>query len=254
MGSNFRKTMKDYCLPISQRKERNSALELLRIIAMFLIVLSHACYHSGFDYSTYEISFNKLFVQWGVLGNLGVDIYALISGYFLCKKTKSYRSIIRLLLQVWFYSYVLFIICKFGFHFSYSAKDYWRVFLPTIYKEYWFFSVYFVLCLLSPYVNEFLEKVERKTVKNLILTMFGLWVIIPTLTKQDMYSGHLVHLLFFYLVGAYFRLYPDHVIKNKNRIICMTSFSFALLFLSTFVFNYWGESVAVCKRFITKCL
>ena len=65
---------------------RNSAVETLRIFAMALIVLSHACVHSRFDLSSMGFGFNRLFVQWGCLGDLGVILFVLISGYFLCRK------------------------------------------------------------------------------------------------------------------------------------------------------------------------
>lgn len=226
---------------INQKQARNSALELLRIVAMLFIVLSHACVHSHFHFSPSTISLNSLFVQWGVLGNLGVDIYALISGYFLCKSAKSYRSVIRLLLQVWFYSYTLFLVCKFVFHYTYSSGDYLQVFFPTVFQEYWFFTAYVVLSLLAPYVNSFLSKADRITTRNLIITMLILWVIIPTLTSQNMYAGALAELLFFYIVGAYFRLYPDYVIRNKLMLIGITVFSFVLLFGSTVVINFLAK-------------
>lgn len=226
------------------KKERNSSLELLRILAMLFIVLSHACVHSRFDLSSSSVNINSLFVQWGVLGNLGVDIYVLISGYFLCKKENNYYSIIKLLLQVWFYSYLLFVICRCIFDFSYTSKDYFRFFFPTLFKEYWFFTAYFVLNLLSPYINIFLKKSNRVVIRNMIIMMFVIWIILPTFTLQSMYSNELVQILFFYIVGAYFRLYPDFTIKNNLITIGLTIISFLLLFSSTVVLNVLGEYIS----------
>lgn len=220
-----------------QRQARNSALELLRILAMLFIVLSHACVHSGFDPAARSLSLNSLFVRWSVLGNLGVDIYVLLSGYFLCRKKSTLRQLLRLLLQVWFYSLTLFVICRFGFRHTYTPNGCWRVFLPTIFQEYWFFTAYFVLSLLAPCINLFLEKAERRTLRNLILTMFLLWVLIPTFTLQTMFSSYLEQFLFFYLVGAYFRLYPDHVLRSRKAALCLTGASFLLLFGLTVAFD-----------------
>jgi len=89
---------------------RNSAIELLRIIAMLFIVLSHFCVHSNFNLSQMPFSFNKTILQWGALGNLGVDIFMIISGFFLCKSKLKTKSISKLLTQVWFYSVFLFFI------------------------------------------------------------------------------------------------------------------------------------------------
>ena len=43
-------------------EKRNSAIESLRIVAMLAIVLSHACVHSGFEFSPLTISLNHFFV------------------------------------------------------------------------------------------------------------------------------------------------------------------------------------------------
>lgn len=65
-------------------EERNSAFELLRIIAMMAIVICHFATHGGFDFDTTTVTVPKLwwyFMEMG--GNFGVNIFVLISGYFL---------------------------------------------------------------------------------------------------------------------------------------------------------------------------
>lgn len=222
---------------------RNSSLELLRIIAMLFIVLSHACAHSRFDYSLSGLSWNKLFVQWGALGHIGSGLFMLISGYFLCTKRRNYQSLIRLFLQVWFYSVILFLVCKFGFQYPYSLYDYVTVFFPAVFQEYWFFTVYTVIILLCPYINLFLEKGGREAHRDLLVVMFFLWVLIPTFTLQSIFGSSLIQMLFYYIVGAYFRLYPEYTLKNKRIIIGYTIAGFALLFTSTFMLDYLGESI-----------
>ena len=234
--------------PKIMNSSRNSAIELLRIIAMFLIVLSHACCHSSFDIASSSISFNKLLVQWGFLGNIGVNIFVLISGYYLCTKSKTGKSLIQLILQVWFYSVVLFVICKFVFQYRYSFMDYFKVFLPTIFGEYWFFSAYFILSLLSPYLNCFLNRADRNTIKYLICIMVVLWIVIPTFTFQSMYGNDLTRMVLFYVIGAYFKLYPDSLSLKKSVPICLTAFSFFLLFASTLALDYVGQYVDILKN------
>ena len=95
-------------------KNRNSNIELLRLIAMLMILLSHSSVHGGFPHENSAIMFNNFFLDAIVLGNIGVDIFFLISGYFLCYQTTlNYSALFRLLFQVLFYS----IIC-YGIHLS----------------------------------------------------------------------------------------------------------------------------------------
>lgn len=67
-----------------QLKIRNSSIELLRILAMIMIVSCHFATHGGFSFDVKIVSIPRLwwsFIEMG--GNLGVDIFVLISGYML---------------------------------------------------------------------------------------------------------------------------------------------------------------------------
>ena len=225
----------------SGANERNSSIEFLRVIAMLFIVMSHACVHSNFDISASAINFNKLFVQWGTLGNLGVDIYVLISGYFLCQKKREYRSILRLFLQVWFYSVLLFLFSSIVLNYNYSVKALLGVIFPTIFQEYWFFTTYIILSLLMPYINVVLEKLGKHSLERLICLMAILWIVIPTFTLQTMYGNALLEFIMLYIIGAYFRMYPQNILSTKSRRYCLLIISGFLLFLSTFVLDYLGK-------------
>ncbi len=227
---------------------RNSNIEILRIIAMFFIVISHACVHSGFDAATSNILFNNLFVQWGVLGNLGVDIFVIITGYFLCTKPASHKSLGKLFVQLWFYSILLFLVCRFAFGYTYSLKSILTVILPTIFAEYWFFTAYVILALISPYLNILINHATKKQMEKFVLCMLAIWVLIPTFTKQRFFAGEIPQFIMFYMIGAYFRNYPDNFLKNKLYRTFLTIFSFALLFLSTFVLDFLGSKIALFQN------
>lgn len=64
------------------RQERQTNMEALRILSMFFIVSFHLSYKSGFDFS--DPTPNLLWVKslW-LLGELGVNLFMLVTGYFL---------------------------------------------------------------------------------------------------------------------------------------------------------------------------
>lgn len=234
-----------------QKTPRNSSIELLRLLAMGMIVLSHICCHSGYDtvYSTFSV--NRLFVQFGYLGNLGVALFIMISGYFQCGFRV--RSLSRLLSQVWFYSIGLFLVCRFGFGYAYSPKMLRQVFFPTIYGEYWFFTAYVVFFLLTPFINALIRILSREQFRTLLVLLTGLWVLIPTITRQQLYGTELPQFLMYYLLGAYLRLYPDNRLRRKavNRTFALGSFG--ILYLLTAVLGYLErytpEVFGVSQRF-----
>jgi surface polysaccharide O-acyltransferase-like enzyme len=200
---------------------------------MLFIVLSHACGHGGLDKASAPLTLNKFFLQWGSLGSMSVNIFVLISGYFMCEKEFKLVSVSRLLAQTWFYSIALFLVCRFGFGYSYSMSQLVTVFLPTIFCEYWFLSAYIILLLLSPFLNQLLAALSRKQHLQLITTTLFLWVVIRTFTTSEMMGGATPHFVTIYIIGAYFRKCPQNWFSVKRHRIMVTAGSFALLFLSS---------------------
>ncbi len=221
----------------NQKTQRNSNVELLRIIAMFMIVLSHICVHSNFQTGAMPFSFNKLFLQFGTLGNLGTDIFIIITGYFLCTSAFKPNNLIKLHNQVWFYSVISFLIFLFCFNYNYTFEEYLMVFLPTIFKEYWFFSAYFILFIFSPFINMFLQTLDQNKHTIFLGLAILLWVVIPTFTKQPMFAGDLILFLLLYSIGAYLKFYPQNVFNNFNVRLGVTIISILLLFLSTTIID-----------------
>jgi len=229
-------------------EKRNSAIESLRIVAMLAIVLSHACVHSGFEFSPLTISLNHFFVQWGVFGNLGVDIFILISGYFLSTRELSTKSLSKLWAQVWFYSIFLFCVCKFAFGVTYSLKEYLQVFFPVIFAEYWFFTAYVVLLMISPCLNILIREATQNQLRNSLLCMICMWVIIPTFTTKNLYGSEIPQFAMLYMVGAYFKKYPCNILQKKEFRISLTFVSLGLMFLSTVVLDLLGTKFSIFQN------
>ena len=78
---------------IEIKKERNSAFEILRILSMFFIILSHILYHTNklpkLKSGNYFIIINNRYIFLRIISNfgkLGDNIFIMISGYFSIKK------------------------------------------------------------------------------------------------------------------------------------------------------------------------
>lgn len=219
-------------------KKRNSSIELLRIIAMLFIVLSHYSVHGGFKFDSINNYFNRFFLQIIVLGNLGVDIFVLISGYFNIKSKYSFKKVIQLIAQVLFYSIFFYVIFILSGNTTFSIKTFIKTIFPTIFQEYWFFTTYIIMYIFTPYINKFLKYITRNTHLKLIITMLIIWSIIPTFTPSDMYGNVVVQFFMLYLIGAYIRLYPDNLLSRKKTItIILVSICIILLLLSTIILD-----------------
>lgn len=85
---------------------RKSNLELLRIISMILIVMSHCDDIFGlYSLYRYTLGINKLITDWlHIGGQIGVGCFLLISGYFMVDQKITAKKIIKTAGVTWFYS------------------------------------------------------------------------------------------------------------------------------------------------------
>ena len=71
----------------NKMRERNSTIEMLRIFAMILVVMSHCAVHGGVVSNEAKIS-NWFYIG----GEIGVAIFILISGYFMVDEKVSMKK------------------------------------------------------------------------------------------------------------------------------------------------------------------
>lgn len=92
-------------------KIRQSNFELLRIVAMFLIIISHILARISIEESPASFSLNVLLVNcrqmFGTVGNM---LFIFISGWFITETTFSWRKFAALWFEVFFYSVAIGVI------------------------------------------------------------------------------------------------------------------------------------------------
>ena len=91
-------------------KKRKIGVEYLRIVSMLLIVANHFLLFTGVldNVKPFTISY---YIVWllEAIGYVGVDCYVLISGYFLIQSKFSWKKVLGLIGEVWFYSVVILV-------------------------------------------------------------------------------------------------------------------------------------------------
>ncbi|MDE5775333.1 MAG: acyltransferase family protein, partial [Treponemataceae bacterium] len=101
-----------------ETKTRDSNFELLRIFAMFIIILHHFAQHGIFfpPESASQFSFN-FFVKeilWGTPGAIGNWLFIFISGFFISEKSASKEKIFRLWFQIFSTSVIIGLVFYFA--------------------------------------------------------------------------------------------------------------------------------------------
>lgn len=230
-----------------QLKIRDSSIELLRIISMVMIVACHFATHGGFSFDMKSLSIPRLwwsFIEMG--GNLGVDIFVLISGYFLVTNNAhsfNFKRIFKFWSQVFVYSIIIFFI--FG---SMNISDFGlisciKAIFPITFDLWWFASTYFVLYLIHPFINMLLQKFDRKRYQTLIVTQLILWCIIPTFSTSNYQSNMLIWFVTLYCVAGYIRLFGLNPRFNAKTYLGFYTLFSTLRYLSCVILMIIGTKI-----------
>lgn len=197
--------------------ERNYGLDLLRIIAIYFVVLTHCATKSQFAFPD-GFSFNRLAAQLCMVGGFADGLFFMLSGYFLIQCHTELRHIVkkagRIFAKSFVYSTVLLFIFQYpniGLHQIYDAV------FSAIDGKYWFITIYIVVYLFHPYINVCLNNLSEHQYKKMMILQFILWIIVPEFFQFDVGAGTsmIPYGLMMYSIGAYFRLYPVTIYHRK---------------------------------------
>ena len=221
-----------------QVNARNSAMELLRIVSMIMIVFHHFAVHGGFKFGT-SFSITHFWYNLIVMGGkIGVNIFVLISGYYLIdnnKKLFDVTKIIKFIGQTWFYSVGIYAIGILTGIVDFNIKGAIKTLFPIIFSRYWFASTYFVLYLLHPFLNKLLRSIDKSLYQKLLLLLVVCWSIIPTFTSSSFQSNSLLWFVTLYTIAGYIKLYG----LNKK----FSTKHYSLFFLALLILTYSSSVV-----------
>ena len=231
---------------LSQGNQRNSNIELLRLLCVLLIVSMHVfgLYSSHLGLSgLLALSFNN------TIGNLGVSVFMLISGYFGIRFRLS--KLLGLWNVAWFWSVVLaFVVADF------SSSALVHAFFPILTDKYWFLTAYMVIFCLSPFIESLVHAITRRQFLWLIGVLALFFVVAPTLLKFEITSDSgkgVVNMMTVYLIGRYMALYglPRWTVGLRGAVllavvvVMVTVFDFILSVYTGTLFQLFARDNSI---------
>ncbi|MCR4703408.1 MAG: acyltransferase family protein [Saccharofermentans sp.] len=237
---------------------RNSNIELLRILAMMGVVMLH--------YNNPDLGGGMLAVPSGSLSEVlmfflesvfigAINVFIIISGYYLSDNKKlGFFKPITLYIQVFFFKILLYLIDLITSFQQFSIKG----MLSSLAPKYWFFSVYIALYMISPFINVLLEKLESKALRTLMILLIVLFSIQPTivdalaeyfdfsLNQMNFIGGagtnhgyNIVQFVLMYVIGVVIR-------KHESEFFRVPATTYILIFILctgiTTVWSYFQET------------
>ena len=208
------------------KTQRNSNIELLRIIAMLMIVAHHYVTDSLPSYYLLDGPNKWLSELLYSYGKTGVNIFVLITGYYMVNMSFSIKRPLKIIGQVWFYSAMTLLVCLMIPSVSEQIDSYqiFKSLFPVGLNQYWFATQYILLLAVAPFLNYFAHSAgkDKLTVCVIVLVMFN--SVVPCVHAA--LNGTLYFAFFstsgwfamLYLMAARIRLYsPDCEDRRELR-------------------------------------
>ncbi len=195
---------------------RHYGIDLLRIVAMFMVCVLHVNLLSG---SLGRVHSEDMSFQLGVLGSesvciMGINLFALITGYVSVLGTWRFSRYIRLWMQVAFYTVGIFVVRELLGQYGVlelqqiSLKGWFKMFSPIPFANvYWYFTAYTPLFLLIPFLNVAIKACSKKQLGITTLLICA----IAGIASIYYHNNNVISLIVLYIVGAYFRLYAPSI-------------------------------------------
>jgi hypothetical protein len=205
----------------SNRPQRNSSIELYRIIATFTVLVVHfnGWFVGDWPLPDYDISSPTLFrtgqMLIEALSIICVNMFVIISGYFGIKL--KFSSIVKLYIYLALIYIPLYLI-RFVFTHEFVFADFLERWFVISFAGY-FIQCYFMLMILSPVLNAFIEKYGRDSLKWVLVFWgvefwFGCFMDVEELGYNHGFS--VIHFVLMYMLARCIKLYEGDIKKIRK--------------------------------------
>lgn len=233
-------------------KERDTGLDLLRVLSMCGIVGLHILGQGGvLDHVDKSFNFvTGFFVE--ALFLCSVNIFAILSGYFYglrCFENFKIRNIVRLILVVLFYCLLITLLFMLFSNVPLGAKDWLFAMFPPLKGRYWYITNYVFLFFLMPYINRLTHQLPKHLFHNLLLVLIAFGSIVSTFGIRDFFvmnKGYsALWLTICYLIGVYIRMYgmPFRLKLKAWENVSLIAGNTALVVLSIYVLRPFAPTL-----------
>lgn len=216
--------------PSSPQKKRNVSVDLIRIIAMMMVVVLHVANMSGFVGMSYEQDAVAKWISncWEAPTIIAVNLFALLTGY-LCVEAK-WR--ISRYLVLWM-QMVFYVILINGTMWLLGEPVSLRGFLFGLWplsNVYWYFISYSALFAFMPFINRGIKAINKSEIRLLCVLSILIYSIFGFYSSRPLAGdGHCVLWLgVMYLCGAYIKLYGVYPPPCDSRYLVCSFASWCL--------------------------
>lgn len=217
---------------MEKKKDRESGIECLKIVAVFLIVLSHTTqtltsvngdlsvayqnYVLDVTCATTQIS-NLILAALRYLGAFGNTIFFICSAWFLVdSKRADKKKWFFMLVNIWVVSMLILGITFLLRSGDISGKLILTSVFPTTFMSNWYMTCYLVFYLLHPVLNILLAYLDQKTHFRISLVMFVLYFGFAFIRDTFYFYSSILLWITIYFIVAYLKTYCRDVMDSRK--------------------------------------
>lgn len=222
--------------------KRNSSIELMRLVAMLMIVGAHFCTFA-LDVTKLPFTSYRMLLQATIypMGKIGVVMFFAISAWFITEKGGIRTALRRVWLlerEVLFWSVALAASSLIIAPQSIGGKTVLASFFPLISGLWWYPTAYAIFLVLGPFAAEGLKLLGRGKHAALAITMFIVWTLLHGFWPIDGMSlggSNYAMFLYLYVLITYYRWYMQPM--SRRVAWTLTAIGFGIIALWQVLFS-----------------
>lgn len=223
-----------------EKKPRMANIELLRSIAMMMVITLH------------YLDKGKVLIPLGQEQSLiglcawmleafaivAVNVYVLISGYFLVETGFSWKRLVMLVAQVLFYSLLIPVVLGLTGVIQFSELNVYDLLyyvFPLQMNHYWFATAYILLYLFIPVLSLGVKQMKKEQLRlmiGLLLLAFSVSkTFLPFQFEIDARGYDVIWFICLFCIAAYIRRFGTEKITNSKKGFLLYGVGSAAVFL-----------------------
>lgn len=228
---------------------RNSNLELLKIIAILFIIISHTMPfyyipkdimgHIDINIVTRDIQ-TLILIILRYLGQIGNMIFIFCSSYFFIDNNKiTLKKVMSIIVDSFIISIGMYFLCI-ACGYNIESKEIIKYVFPITYMNNWFIGYYLLFYLIHPGLNYVINAMKKRDLFLTNIIMIFFLCVVQFLVPS--YYNPLMGFILLYFIMAYQKKYLNNFSKNKKKNIVLLFISCMTLILFTLLINKLGKN------------
>jgi peptidoglycan/LPS O-acetylase OafA/YrhL len=137
-------------------------------------------------------------------GKVGVNVFFVISGYFMISRNMKWNKVYKLLVEVLFYNIIIYLCLTLFAGYHYGHLETLEVFVPFVFDiSGSFVGSYLLVYILSPFINKGMNILSKRQWKSMLVILLGYFTILGSMPTNIALWNYFGWGITMYILGGY---------------------------------------------------